>query len=45
MYFNPMIHVDDVYLKYGVIEINTAIKLMEEWNNLFFSGRLHKPVT
>ncbi len=45
MYFNPMIHVDDIYLKYGVIEINTAIKQMEEWDNLFFSGRLHKPVT
>jgi translocator assembly and maintenance protein 41 len=45
MYFNPMIHVDDIYLKYGVIEIRSAINVMDSWNNLFFSGRLHKPVT
>ena len=44
VYFNPMISLEDIYFKYGVIELETAYNQMKNWNSLFFSGRLHKPV-
>jgi len=45
VYYNPSVKLDDdTLIKYGVISENKAILNIKTWNNLFFCGRMHKPV-
>lgn len=44
VYYNPLVPVDDILIKYGVIGTTELITDLLEWSHLYLAGRLHKPV-
>ncbi|EMR11035.1 hypothetical protein PNEG_00632 [Pneumocystis murina B123] len=44
VYYNPYIEINDMIIKYGVITIDDLCKELTEWNTLYLSGRMHKPI-
>ncbi|GIY18506.1 hypothetical protein CDAR_527561 [Caerostris darwini] len=44
MYFNSLVEVENKLIKYGVISTNHLIEDLLDWQTLYISGRLHKPV-
>jgi translocator assembly and maintenance protein 41 len=44
LYYNTLVHIDSQLIKYGVISLNDFYKDMMEWEWLYTSGRMHKPV-
>ncbi|KAF3026736.1 Mitochondrial translocator assembly and maintenance protein 41 [Neopestalotiopsis sp. 37M] len=44
VYFNTYVTVDGILVKYGVVNMETLKRDLREWDTLYLSGRLHKPV-
>jgi translocator assembly and maintenance protein 41 len=44
LWYNPYIKIDDEIVKYGVMDIDTLCQDLLDWNTLYISGRMHKPV-
>lgn len=44
VYFNPYITVNGTMIKYGVVNFETLLRDLTEWDTLYLAGRLHKPV-
>lgn len=44
MYFNPYVDINGMKIKYGVVNINTLLRDLRQWDTLYLAGRLHKPV-
>jgi translocator assembly and maintenance protein 41 len=44
IYYNPSIAIDNVFVKYGIIQESDFIYSLTNWDNLFVAGRFHKPV-
>lgn len=44
LWYNPYIKIEDEIVKYGVMDINTLCQDLLDWNTLYISGRMHKPV-
>ena len=44
IYFNPHIKINDYEMKYGLISCQDLIKDLSEWDTLYASGRMHKPI-
>jgi len=45
LYYNPNVLLENqINIKYGVISEFNFLKNLNNWNNLFVSGRFHKPV-
>ncbi|KAF9583685.1 Mitochondrial translocator assembly and maintenance protein 41 [Lunasporangiospora selenospora] len=44
VYFNPFVEVNGMNVKYGVVSIDTLCNDLLNWDTLYLSGRLHKPV-
>jgi translocator assembly and maintenance protein 41 len=44
VYFNPYITVDGTMIKYAVVNYETLLRDLTEWDTLYLAGRLHKPV-
>lgn len=43
-YFNPYITVNGTLIKYAVVNFDTLLRDLTDWDTLYFAGRLHKPV-
>ena len=43
-YFNPYITVNGTMIKYAVVNYETLLRDLTDWDTLYFAGRLHKPV-
>jgi translocator assembly and maintenance protein 41 len=43
-YFNPYITVNGTMIKYAVVNFETILRDLTEWDTLYLAGRLHKPV-
>jgi translocator assembly and maintenance protein 41 len=43
-YFNPYITVDGTLIKYAVVNYETLLRDLTEWDTLYLAGRLQKPV-
>ncbi|KAF1833764.1 mitochondrial matrix Mmp37 [Decorospora gaudefroyi] len=43
-YFNPYVIVNGTLIKYAVVNYETLLRDLTEWDTLYFAGRLHKPV-
>ncbi|XP_035221450.1 phosphatidate cytidylyltransferase, mitochondrial-like isoform X3 [Stegodyphus dumicola] len=44
VYFNTMVEVENKLIKYGVVSTNHLVEDLLDWQTLYVSGRLHKPV-
>ncbi|KAK9452784.1 mitochondrial matrix Mmp37-domain-containing protein [Dipodascopsis uninucleata] len=44
VYFNPYVEINGMVIKYGVVTIDTLCRDLINWDTLYLSGRLHKPV-
>jgi mitochondrial translocator assembly and maintenance protein 41 len=44
VYYNTHVVVNGTLIKYGVVNIDTLVHDLAEWNTLYLAGRLHKPV-
>jgi translocator assembly and maintenance protein 41 len=44
VYFNPYITVDGTMIKYAVVNFETLLRDLTDWDTLYLAGRLHKPV-
>ena len=44
LFFNAFVQTEFGELKYGVVSTENAIKDLRNWDHLYLSGRLHKPV-
>ncbi|KAG4301902.1 hypothetical protein PCANB_002093 [Pneumocystis canis] len=44
IYYNPYIKINDMIIKYGVVTIDDLCQELIEWNTLYLSGRMHKPI-
>lgn len=44
LYFNTDLELAGLRVKYGVISLERALKDLNQWSDLIFAGRLHKPV-
>ncbi|KAF8930871.1 Mitochondrial translocator assembly and maintenance protein 41 [Dissophora ornata] len=44
VYFNPFVEVNGMMIKYGVVSIDTLCNDLLNWETMYLSGRLHKPV-
>ncbi|KAI1306471.1 Mitochondrial translocator assembly and maintenance protein 41 [Mortierella claussenii] len=44
LYFNPFVEVNGMTIKYGVVSIDTLCNDLLNWETMYVSGRLHKPV-
>ncbi|KAG0226140.1 Mitochondrial translocator assembly and maintenance protein 41 [Actinomortierella wolfii] len=44
VYFNPFVEVNGMIIKYGVVSIDTLCSDLLNWETMYISGRLHKPV-
>lgn len=44
VYFNPFVEVNGMLIKYGVVSIDTLCHDLLNWETMYVSGRLHKPV-
>lgn len=45
VYFNPFVEVNGMLIKYGVVSIDTLCHDLLNWETMYVSGRLHKPVS
>jgi translocator assembly and maintenance protein 41 len=43
VYFNPYITVNGTMIKYGVVNFETLLRDLTNWDTLYLAGRLHKP--
>ncbi|XP_072178668.1 phosphatidate cytidylyltransferase, mitochondrial-like [Diadema setosum] len=44
VYFNTLVKCEQRLIKYGVVKTSTLVQELIHWNNLYLSGRLHKPI-
>jgi mitochondrial translocator assembly and maintenance protein 41 len=44
IWYHPYVSIDDEMVKYGVISIDTLCEDLIDWDTLYVSGRMHKPV-
>ncbi|KAK3846456.1 MAG: mitochondrial matrix Mmp37 [Linnemannia gamsii] len=44
VYFNPFVEINGMMIKYGVVSIDTLCNDLLNWETMYLSGRLHKPV-
>jgi translocator assembly and maintenance protein 41 len=42
-YFNPYVIVNGTMIKYAVVNFETLLRDLTEWDTLYLAGRLHKP--
>ncbi|KAL9937679.1 hypothetical protein V8E36_003224 [Tilletia maclaganii] len=44
VWYNPYVQLSGELAKYGIIDIDTLCKDLLDWDTLYISGRMHKPV-
>ncbi|PWN92113.1 Mmp37-domain-containing protein [Acaromyces ingoldii] len=44
LWYNPYVKMDDELVKYGVMDVDTLCQDLLDWDTLYISGRMHKPV-
>lgn len=45
LWYHPYIRIEDELIKYGIMDIDTLCSDLLDWDTLYISGRMHKPVT